>query len=62
MNEIDKKALNFITSSHKRGPNRYPGLELEKSLNLDKLFSEKAASKKQHLILMAQARLRANKH
>jgi hypothetical protein len=45
-----------------RGVNRYPRIELDKSLNFDRFFSEKAKSKKQQLLLLAQARLEAHKH
>lgn len=46
MDVIDKITESQAVSAQKRGLNRYPRIELEKSIHLDKFFSEKAASKK----------------
>lgn len=46
----------------KPGDNKYPRILLESSLKIDRFFSEKATQKKQHQMLMAQARLSQNKH
>ena len=46
----------------RRNSNKYPNAQLETSLHFDKFFSEKANTRKQHQMLLAQARLQANKH
>ncbi len=62
MEEVGKKAEIRIFSEGKRNTNKYPRIVLESSLKIDHFFSEKANQKKQHQILLAQAKLSTHKH
>ena len=62
MDEVGRKAEMHVFAVGKRNSSKYPRILLESSLKIDHFFSEKANQKKQHQILLAQAKLSTHKH
>lgn len=61
LNHMAARAEQTAISQAKMLSNRYPKIELERSVNFERFYIDKV-QKKQRLIMMAQAKVQANKH